>query len=109
MAANETALGDLHSAVARALADAILGQELPGYTDTETGEVVEAQKMPVSAAILTVAAKFLKDNNITCEPSSDNELGALEKTMRDRQNSMRGVDKTDRTSIMADTQFMGSA
>lgn len=106
MAANEDLLGKLHSAVANVLLEAMKGQTLPGYSD-EDGNEVEAQVLPPSASVMTVAAKFLKDNNITCEPSDDNELGALAAVMSRRQAGLRNLDKTDREAITADTKFLG--
>lgn len=109
MAANEKTLGDLHAAVAKVLTDALQGQQVAGYLDPETGEEVPGQVIPPSAAIITVAAKFLKDNNITCEPAEDNELGALRDAMAERQRKLRGLDKADRAAISESVGFMGSA
>lgn len=66
MAATEDDLGTLHNALARTLT-----------------ELVGAEGTP--AAILAVAAKFLKDNNVTCTPSTDNELGELEAQLKARR------------------------
>ncbi len=111
MAANETKLGVLHDAVADALTTLIAGTRTEDYIDPETEELVEGTVIPPSAAIITAAAKFLKDNNITCEPSSDNGIGELERIMIDRQNRLRGnsLDKADLAGITADAGFMGSA
>jgi hypothetical protein len=66
MAATEVALGELHVALANTLKD-LVGVEAP------------------SAAVLAVAAKFLKDNNVTCTPSSDNAMGELEAAIARRK------------------------
>jgi hypothetical protein len=79
-------------------------QELPGEVDEETGEV-SVIKVPPSAAILQAAAKFLKDNNITCVPSKDNALGELEEKMRQRQ-ARRSASKTDLAVAREDMGFM---
>lgn len=63
MAATEDTLGELHTQLAQTLTD-----------------LVKADG--TSAAVLAVAAKFLKDNNITCTPATDNALGELEAQMR---------------------------
>lgn len=65
MSATEEALGALHTALAEQL----------------TKLVQEG----ASASHLAVAAKFLKDNNITCTPATDNALGALEAEMAKRR------------------------
>lgn len=70
MAATESALGELHDALAKTLTD-LVGVETP------------------SAAVLAVAAKFLKDNNITCAPSTDNALGELEAAIAKRKGKSK--------------------
>ena len=109
MAANEKLLGTLHEAVTKVLLEAMDGQELPGYVDPDTGEEVAGQKLPPSAAVMTVAAKFLKDNNITCAPAEDNELGALQKIMADRQKKLRGLDMADRSAVSDSIGYLGRA
>ena len=74
MAATESALGDLHDALAKTLTD-LVGVEAP------------------SAAVLAVAAKFLKDNNITCTPATDNALGELEAQMQAKRNRAKLTSK----------------
>lgn len=102
MAADEKALGELHNKVAEVLTIALDGDELPGYVDEETGEEVPAKKLPPSAAILAVAAKFLKDNQITCVPSKDNALGELEEKLRNRNAA-----KTSKVDFAAASEQMG--
>jgi hypothetical protein len=85
MAADETALGALHTQVAKVLTVALAGQELPGYFDEDLQKEVEGGFIPPSAAIIAAATKFLKDNNITCTPSKDNALGELEDAMKRRK------------------------
>lgn len=109
MAADESALGKLHLALAKVLAEALVGQTTEGYIDPDTEEFVEGTVIPPSAAIMTVAAKFLKDNSVTCEPSKDNDLGRLQDIMTERQRKLRGLDKTDLAGIQADAGFMGHA
>ena len=97
MAADETKLGALHDKVAEVLSMALDGEELPGYTDKtedEDGNIIEIEvppkRLPASAAILAVAAKFLKDNQITCAPSKDNQLGELEAKLARRTAAKAG-------------------
>lgn len=85
MAATEKRLGELHTKVAEVLIDALEGEELPGYTDEETGEIYEPKRMLPSAAIIAAATKFLKDNEITCAPSESNAIGELENKMAERR------------------------
>jgi hypothetical protein len=76
MAANEQILGDLHTKVAEVLTGLLDGQSLPtGEQDDDGNEIVTV--LAPSAAIITSAIQFLKNNNITCTPSKDNALGAL--------------------------------
>jgi hypothetical protein len=89
MAASEDALGSLHDKLATILTEALEGDELPGYTDKdpETGEEtwVPPKRLPPSAAIITAAAKFLKDNNITCSVSTGNKMDELKKAAEKRE------------------------
>lgn len=91
MAATETALGLLHEKVAEVLTEALDGDIIPGYTETNeaTGEVTEVpdRKLPASAAIIAAATKFLKDNNITCAPSDDNRTGELVNKLKEKQKA----------------------
>lgn len=110
MAANEAVLGKLHEAVTKVLLEALEGTKTEGYVDPDTAEFIEGQIIPPSAAVITVAAKFLKDNNITCTPAEDNELGELARKMAERQKNLRNkVDATDRLAITESTGFLGSA
>jgi hypothetical protein len=85
MAANEGALGDLHNKVAEVLIDALDGQTIPEITDEEGTVIQPETRMPVSAAHITAAIQFLKNNNITCAPSEDNAMGRLTDKMKERQ------------------------
>ncbi|MFN8995053.1 MAG: hypothetical protein ACK5X3_15510 [Pseudomonadota bacterium] len=104
MAANEGKLSDLHEKVAHVLSEALNGQELPGEIDEETGEV-RVIKIPPSAAILQVAAKFLKDNNITCAPGEDNAMGELKAKMEARAKA-RELRKSDVVYASEDMSFL---
>jgi len=91
MAATESKLGLLHEKVAEVLSEALDGDEIPGYTETNelTGEITEVpgRRLPASAAIIAAATKFLKDNNITCAPSKDNKVNDLVEKLKERQKS----------------------
>lgn len=105
MAANEKTLGNLHEAVAQALIVGVQPRELPGYVDEETGEEVPAQVLPPSPAMLQAAAKFLKDNNVTCDVSDDNSMGELADLMAKRRAALAPPSKAD---IASDVSFLDS-
>lgn len=62
-AATEAALGSLHETLATVLTDAL---------KAEGG---------APAAVLAVAAKFLKDNDITCSVDESNKMGELKREL----------------------------
>lgn len=80
MAANEDILGKLHELTATALIAKLNGIAVLDDAGQPTGETI-----PCSAADIQAAAKFLKDNNITCAPSEDNKLGELEQRLKLKQ------------------------
>ena len=84
MAAKEDELGVIHDKLCRVLDKALDGQVLPAELDEEGNVVNPESWIPPSAAILTVVAKVLKDNNITCAPSKDNAIGELQRKQEER-------------------------
>ena len=80
MAANEDELGSLHSLTTKVLMLKLAGTPILDEDGKPTGEII-----PPSAADIQAATKFLKDNNITCAPSENNEIGALEASLKERQ------------------------
>lgn len=74
MAADNDTLQGLHAAVAKALADAI------SPTTNEEGMV-----LPASAAHLSVAIAFLKNNNITASANTNKELADLSEALAARR------------------------
>lgn len=105
MSATESKLGALHEKVADVLITALDGEELPGYEDPETGEVVEAKRLAPSAAIIAAATKFLKDNEITCTRDKGNVLEELEAKMAARRAN-RQARVVDLDQAREDAQFM---
>lgn len=103
MAANETKLGALHDQLATVMAKALEG-ETSSYEDDEGA--TQTVTIPPSAAIMQVAAKFLKDNNITCTPSSDNAMGELEEKMRQQRERRARVTPTDLRAATDQTDFL---
>lgn len=80
MKANEKKLGDLHGILAEVLANQVSekvievdadGKELTIYTATP--------------ALLTVASRFLKDNDITCEVGDSKGLSDLKEELAKRK------------------------
>jgi hypothetical protein len=74
MAANEDTLSDLHNALAQELTTRVRGVEIKDDEGKLT--VVRA-----SAAELSVAATFLKNNNVTSAPNEDGAVSELTKMM----------------------------
>lgn len=66
-AATDKALGELHATVARVLTSAISSEEVP------------------SAAVLSAAITFLKNNNITASPTDNAELAELNRKLVERR------------------------
>lgn len=66
MTATADSLGDLHDKVAKVLSDQLDHRDEEGKADPRT---------------LAVAVKFLKDNNVTAKPGSDEHLRDLFKKL----------------------------
>jgi hypothetical protein len=80
--ASEDALGELHAAVANVLTDTL-----------ENGAVVmdnegEARRITPPAAYIGAAIAFLKNNNITADPSSNEGLKNLEERLKARRSRL---------------------
>ena len=86
-AAQETKLAELHEVVATVLIDQV-GERAIEHDD-ETGEEVELYT--ATPALLTCAMKFLKDNDITCEPSEDSSTKKLEDKLKERRRGHGNV------------------
>lgn len=105
MAADEQVLGALHTKVAETLNVLLEGTPIPtGEQDEDGNEVV--QVMPPSAAVLTSAIQFLKNNNITCVPSKNNALGELEEKMALRKAKRATLTGADLASASESAGFM---
>lgn len=107
MAATETKLGELHEKVAKVLSDALDGEEMPGWTeqDAEGNDIViPSKRMAPSAAILGVATKFLKDNEITCARSQDSALDSLATKMEAKRE--RRASRQDKSDAVGQAGFL---
>lgn len=83
MAADSSKLGALHAMLAECMMN-----ELRWYSEQDP-------PMPVPAATMAAVAKFLKDNNITCDPTDAKDLEALREQfqaqLKDKRKSMTNV------------------
>jgi hypothetical protein len=81
-AATEQALAGLHATVARVIAEQ-LGETLVLNQDEVDAGEAEAERMyTASPALLTVAARFLKDNDVTADVGeSADGMSAIEKKL----------------------------
>jgi len=106
MAASDQQLGALHKKLTEVLSEALDGQVVEGYEDPETGEVEEEMRIPPSASVMTVVAKFLKDNEITCDVEQNDQLSEMRDKLLAKTNRLTAADKS---SIADAANFMGSA
>lgn len=84
--ASEDALGVLHAKVAEALTELLDAREEEVIT-AEDGELIPTGRTvpSVPPATLAVATKFLKDNNITCDISTNHGMQKLEELLARKQ------------------------
>jgi len=102
--ATEDKLGLLHGSVAEALITSI------SQSSRATALLIKHEELPddvrrfleecseVHPSLLTVATKFLKDNNISCDASEDESLSELQKELDKNRN------KKKVSSVSYDTQ-----
>ena len=81
---SDDALGDLHGALAMVIRNQV---EAKADWINEDGE--HQEMFTASPALLAVAAKFLKDNNITCSIEDDTNLGRLDEILAGKQKQGR--------------------
>ncbi len=88
--ASETKLAALHNAVAQVLTEQVLHEEEETNFDGE-GEIVGTGNMvkTASPALLATAARFLKDNDITCDIEQDENLNGLRDVLANKQRHSR--------------------
>jgi len=81
MAANAKTLGELHEAVAEAFSE-----QVKGYVEevVEGDKVIERTVRP-SPALLGAAVAFLKNNNITADPETNEALKGLSEKLAARR------------------------
>jgi hypothetical protein len=98
--ANEKKLGDLHGAVATILTAQVSHQEEQMDYD-EDGGAVSTGEMVYTAAPATIAAaiKFLKDNQITCDIETDENMSNLRESLAKKQRHSRLASAKDAAQL----------
>lgn len=94
--ASESKLALLHSAVAQVLTEQVLHEEEETTFDGE-GETVGTGMMIKTAtpALLATAARFLKDNDITCDVEQDENMSGLKDLLSNKQRHSRLKDASE--------------
>lgn len=85
MAADSKALGGLHTKVAQVLTSLLEDQKRDVF-DKE-GKCVGTEVITPSPALIAVAVTFLKNNNITADPDTNDELKATTEALRQRREA----------------------
>lgn len=80
-AAKEERLAHLHVQLTEVLITQV--SEEREFTDEETGTTEKV--FTATPALLTIAAKFLKENNITCQPAEGSKLDTLRDKLQKRR------------------------
>lgn len=92
--ATETKLGDLHNKIATVMGNALdhiekqqlaYGQAIDAAIELNDPEAVPASEPNVNPALLSVIARFLDSNNITCVPETGNVMGELERKLKQKK------------------------
>ncbi len=102
MAATENKLGELHDKVADVLISALDRNEAQqralmrraeeqAQDNNEDEEDVVVFIPEINPALLSVATKFLKDNDITCQPNVGNRADELRKKLEKKRKSVNNV------------------
>lgn len=89
MPANEKKLGKLHDKVADVLIGALDRAEEKAVVDQDLEKGIFAEE--INPALLSVATKFLKDNEITCVADANNKTGDLRSKLNKRKQSVDNV------------------
>ena len=103
-AASERALADLHSQLAKSMTKSLQQTEiaellLVEYRDELPKRVVKflEDASTASPALLAAISKFLKDNEITCQPDEDEGMSVLEQTLKNKRRKVSDIDLMDET------------
>lgn len=95
--ATEDTLAQLHGKVAKTMIAALdqadrASSLLMKYSVTEEGLPDDVRRFledacEVNPSLLTSATKFLKDNNISCDPAEDEDLAELQNRLKEKKRS----------------------
>lgn len=85
--ASESALGDLHSKVAKVMANALdnIQKQQDAYETAEPTEDMPAIAPELNPALLSVMVRFLDANKITCAPETGNQMSELETRLANKR------------------------
>jgi len=107
MAANEDVLSELHEKLASVMLEELEASEeaqilLDDYGDQIPDAVAVYLVAKIgsssSPSLLTAVTKFLKDNDITCQPSASEDMSALEQILHKKpKSSVSNVETIDPT------------
>ena len=87
--ASESKLSALHGAVAEVLNEQLSYKD-PVITYDEDGNEVEGEeRYTASPATIAASIKFLKDNNITCDVETNENMNNLRDKLKERQQHSR--------------------
>lgn len=88
--ASETALGELHGALAVALTSIVSNQEEDTTFDADGNEIGTGKmRYTASPAFFAAAVKLLKDNQITCDIEVDTNMSNLRESLAKKQRHSR--------------------
>jgi len=87
MKATESKLSELHGVLATVLIAQL--KEIGVEEDIEQGMEEGKEHYTASPALLTVCARFLKDNEITCEVGDSSKMNELKEQLKDRKKGKR--------------------
>lgn len=91
--ATESKLSELHDVVATVLIDAVQAREAVTEFDEEGMEVNTGEtKSACSPAMMAAAIKFLKDNSITCDIDTNENMSSLKDMLANKQKRTRLMD-----------------
>ena len=104
--ANESNLGKLHEKLAEVMLEALTSQDEAGFLlDEYKNEVPEAvlkfleKVSQINPSLLTAITKFLKDNDITCQPEEGDRVSALQAKLAGKRRSVADIATIDPTTI----------
>ena len=87
--ATEAQLAALHGAVAKVLTDQVTHQEDEVMFDGEEEKLTGQKVYTASPATLSVAIKFLKDNEVTADKELDENMNGLKDALAKKQKRSR--------------------